>query len=104
MAQAEYVTNSIRAPIPGVNAHPCTSHVGAAHAEFVAAQAGQHPHSNRLNPDTSNIKDRADHSKDVFAALSLYVTTRIGIVLSDLTSDMTGTIQCAADRMAGRVA
>ena len=43
MAQAEYVTNAIRALITGASAKPSTSPVRAAHAEFVAALAGHPP-------------------------------------------------------------
>ena len=40
MAQADYVSNAIRALITGANAKPSTNPIQAAYAEFVAALAG----------------------------------------------------------------
>ena len=73
-----------------------------------------------LDPDASDLEDRADHLKKVLSALSVYVTAilddtaqnlpggldlrHIDALLSDLASDVTGTIQRAADAWAGRVA
>ena len=37
MAQADYVTNAIRALITGPNAKPSTNPVQAAYADFIAA-------------------------------------------------------------------
>ena len=69
-----------------------------------------------LDPDASDLEDRADHLKKVLSALSVYVTAilddtaqnlpggldlrHIDALLSDLASDVTGTIQRAADAMA----
>jgi hypothetical protein len=120
MAQAEYLTNSIRAPIPGVIGNPCTSLVCAAHAEFVAALVGHPPRTIPLDADAIDLEDRADHLSKVLGALSAYVAvilddtaqnvpgrldlSHIEAVLADLASDVTGTIQHAAEDIAGRVA
>ena len=120
MAQAEYLTNSIRAPIPGVIGNPCTSLVCAAHAKFVAALARHRPRTIPLDADALDLKDRTKHLNTVLGALSVYVTVILGDTaqnvpggpelphietpLFDLTFDATGTIQHAADGMAGRVA
>jgi hypothetical protein len=120
MAQAEYVTNSIRAPIPGVIGNPCTGLVRAAHADFVAALAGHPPRTIPLEADLIDLEDRADHLSRIFGALSAYVAVilddtaqnvpgrldlpDVEAVLADLASDVTGAIQHAADGMTGRLA
>jgi hypothetical protein len=120
MAQAEYVSNAIRALITGASTRPSTSPVPAAHAEFVAALAGQPPRSIPVDVDALDLEDRADHLSTVFNGLSAYLTAvldetvqnvqggldlrNIEAVLSDLASDLTGAIQHAADDMAGRPA
>ena len=120
MAQAKYVTSSIRAPIPGVIGNPCTSLVCAAHAAFVAALAGHPPRTIPLDADAIDLEDRADHLDKLLGALSVYVTVilddtaqntpgRLDLrdaeaILADLASDLSGTIRLAADDMAGRVA
>jgi hypothetical protein len=124
MAQADYVSNAIRALITGANAKPSTNPVRAAHADFVTAMAGNPPWPIPLFADASDLEDRADHLKTVLAALTVYVTAilddtaqnvpggldlrQIDALLSDLTSDVTGTIQRAAgaiaENMAGRIA
>jgi hypothetical protein len=119
MAQAGYVTNAIRAPITGAEAKPSTNRVRAAHAEFVTALAGQPPWPIPLFADATDLEDRADHLKKVLNAVSVYVTALVGdtaqnvpggldlryidALVSDLASEVTGTIQGAADAMAGRV-
>ena len=40
MAQADYVTNAVRALITGAGTEPSTNLVRTAHAEFVAARSG----------------------------------------------------------------
>ena len=124
MAQADHVSNAIRALITGANAKPSTNPVRAAHADFVTAMAGNPPWPIPLFADASDLEDRADHLKTVLAALTVYVTAilddtaqnvpggldlrQIDALLSDLTSDVTGTIQRAAgamaENMAGRIA
>jgi hypothetical protein len=120
MAQAEYVINSIRVPIPGVTGDRCTSIVCAAHAELVAALAGHPPRPIPLDADAIDLEDRADHLIKVLSALSVYVAVILDdtaqnvpggldlrdseAALADLASDLTGAIQHAADGMAGRVA
>jgi hypothetical protein len=120
MAQAEYVSSAIRALITGASARLSTSPIRAAHAEFVAALAVHSPGPIPVDTDAVDLEDRADHLKKVFGALSVYVAAilddtaqsigggldllPVEAVLSDLASDVTGTIQRAADGMAGRVA
>jgi hypothetical protein len=120
MAQAEYVSSAIRALITGASLKLSTSPIRAAHAEFVVALAVHPPRPIPVDTDAVDLEDRADHLKKVFSALSVYLTailddtaqnTRGGLdllpieaVLSDLASHVTGTIQRAADGMAGRVA
>jgi len=106
MAQAEYVTKSIRVPIPGVNANLCTSLVR--HAEFVAALSGHSSQTIPLDGDVVDLEDFADQLDKVPNALSVYVIAildwHIDTVVSDLASDMSGTIQHAAAGVAGRIA
>jgi hypothetical protein len=120
MAQAEYVTKPIPALMTGASAEPSTSPVTVAHGEFVAALAGHPPRPIPDHARAFDIEDRANHLNKVLNALSVYVTLiledtaenvpggldlrYVGDVLSDLTSDVTGAILRAAERMAGRVA
>ena len=117
MAQADYVSNAVRALITGAGAKPPTNPVRLAHVEFAATLAGNPPWPILLYADASDLEDRADHLKKVLDALSVYVTAilddtaqnvpggldlrAIDALLSDLES---GTIQRAADAMAWRVA
>jgi hypothetical protein len=94
--------------------------VRAAHAEFVAALTGHPPRPILLEADAIDLEDRADHLDKVFGAFSVYVAVILDDtaqnvpgsldlrdaegLLADLASDVTGAIQRAADRMAGRLA
>ena len=120
MAQADYVSSAVRAPSTGASAKSSTNPVRAAHAEFVTALAGAPPWPIPLFADAADLEDRADHLKKVLDAVSVYVTTilddtaqnipggldlrSIDALLSDLTSDVIGTIQRAADAVAERSA
>ena len=118
MAQANYVTTAIRAVITGATAEPSTNPVRAAHAELVAALAGHPPRRIPLNPDGFDLEDRGDHPNKVLNALSAYLTTILNdtaqnvsggldlrqVDLSDLASDISGTLQRTVERMAWRVA
>jgi len=111
MAQADYLSNAIRALITGAGAKPSTNPVRSAHAEFVTALAGQPPWPMPLFADASDIEDRADHVKKVLDAVSAYVTAilddtaqnipggldlrQVDALLADLASEATGTIQGA---------
>jgi hypothetical protein len=86
--------------------------------------AGNPPWPILLYADASDLDGRTDHLRTVLVAASVYVTTllddtaqnvpggldlcQMDALLSDLTSDVTGTIQQAADakaeNMAGRIA
>ncbi|MGO9681186.1 MAG: hypothetical protein ACLPTZ_00985, partial [Beijerinckiaceae bacterium] len=86
MAQADYVSNAIRALITGANAKPSTNPVRAAHADFVTAMAGNPPWPIPLFADASDLEDRADHLKTVLAALTVYVTA----ILDDTAQNVLG--------------
>jgi hypothetical protein len=121
MAQANYVHNAIRRPITGASVDlSTTTRVCVAHAVLVAAFAEHPPRPIPINADTIDLEDRADHLSRVLNALSVYVTVilddtaqnvpgsldlrDVEAILADLTSDVTGAIQRAADDMAGRPA
>ena len=107
-------------PRDGTGAKPSARPIRAAHTEFVAAVAGHPPRPIPLDADAIDLEDRADHLNTVLSALSVYVAVilddttqnvpgRLDLpdaeaVLADLTSDVIGTIQRAADDMAGRPA
>jgi hypothetical protein len=94
--------------------------VSVAHAEFIGALAGHPPRPIPIDADAIDLEDRADHVGGVFSALSAYLAVILddtaqnvpgGLdlrdvegLLADLASDVTGTIQHAADDMAGRPA
>jgi hypothetical protein len=121
MAQADYLSNAVRALVTGTaGTKPLTNAVRAAHVEFVAALAESPPRPISLYANASDLEDRADHLKKVLDAVSVYLTAilddtaqnvpggldlrQIDALLSDLASDVTGTLQRAADAMAGRIA
>jgi hypothetical protein len=120
MAQAEHVSNAVRALITAANAKPSTNPVRLAHAEFAATLAGNPPRPVLLYADVSDLEDRADHLEKVIDAVSVYLTAilddtaqnipsgldlrQIDARLSDLTTDVTGTSQRAADAMAENMA
>ena len=120
MAQADYVNNAIRALITGANVKPSTNPVPAAYAEFIAALAGSPPQPISVDAEAVDLEDRADHLKRVLAALSDYLTAilddtaqnvpggldlrQIIALLSDLASEVSGTIQHATECMPWRVA
>jgi hypothetical protein len=120
MAQAVYVTSAIRSPITGAGAKPSTKPVQAAYAEFVAVLVGHPPRAIPVYADAANLEDRADHLNKGLTALSEYLTavlddtarnvpggldlSQVDALLSDLVSDMSGTLQHAVERTAWRVA
>jgi hypothetical protein len=123
MAQAKLVSIASRAPITGANTKPSTVPVGgpmpAAHAEFVALLAGHPPCSIPVDADSIDLEHRADHLKEVLSWLAAYLTVVLDdtaqntpggldlddaeAILADLASDLSGSIQRAAQEMAGRV-
>ena len=124
MAQADYVSSAVRALITGAGAKPSTNpandSVRAAHADFVTAMAANRPRPIPLFADASDLEDRADHLKAVLDAVAAYVTAilddtaqnvpggldvrSVSALLSDLTSEATGTLRRAADAMAQNTA
>ena len=119
MAQAEHVVNAIRTLITDAGAKPSTSILHAAYAELGAALTEHPPRPIPVDVDAIDLEDHADHLHRVIGALSVYVTMiladtaqsvpsgldlrYIQAALSDLASDVTGTIQQAAEGLAGRV-
>jgi hypothetical protein len=91
------------------------SAVATAHADFVATLTGAPPRTIPLEADSIDIEDRADHLSKVLGALSAYVAVilddtaqnvpgtldlpDVEAILADLTSDVTGAIQHAAEGM-----
>ena len=120
MAQAEYVTNANRAFITGASAKPSTNPIRAAYADFIARLAGHPPRPIPPDPHAVDLEDRLDHLETVFTALSAYPIAilsgnaenvpggldlrQVDDLLSDLASDMIGTLQHAVERIAWRVA
>jgi hypothetical protein len=120
MAQADYVTSAIRAPITDAGAKPSANSLQASFAEFLAALAGHPPHLIPVYADATDLEGRADHLSKVLDALSAYLTTiltdtaqnvpggldlrQIDALFSDLTSDMRGTLQHAIECTAWRAA
>jgi hypothetical protein len=117
MAQANYVTTAI--PSQFTNGRT-TNGVKAAHSYFVAALAGRPPLAIKLIPNPVDVEDRAEHLGHVLTAVSLYLSViledtaenvpggidlhYIEAALSDLMSDVVGTVRNAANDLAGRLA
>ena len=120
MAQAVYVTSAIRSPITGAGAKASTKAVQGAYAEFVAVLVGHPQRAIPVYVDAADLEDRADHLNKVLTALSEslaailgdtaqnvpsgLVLRQIDALLFDLGSDLIGTLPCAVEDVAGRVA
>jgi hypothetical protein len=107
-------------PITGAGAKPTAYPLQAPYAEFLAALARHPPHPIPVYADATDLEGRADHLSKVLDALSAYLTAvlddtaqnvpggldlrQIDALLSDLTSDMSGTLQHAIECMAWRAA
>jgi hypothetical protein len=118
MAQAKHVPSAIRAPITGASPKPST--IQAAYAEFVAALAGHPPRPIPVYADAVDLEDRADHLNKVLTAWSVYLNAvlddtaqnipggldlrQIDALISDLASEVTGTLQQAVEHTAWRAA
>jgi hypothetical protein len=77
MAQAECITTAIRELMSRGRPPKSTNPVRLAHIEFVAALAGNVPHSIYTDADSEDLDGRADHLERVFAALHVYLTAII---------------------------
>src|SRR5437016_3927596 len=86
MAQAESVTTAIRELMSRGRPPKSTSPVRAAHAEFVAALAGNVPHPIHSEAHPQDLERRADHLEKVFAALHVYLTA----IISDTARNIPG--------------
>jgi hypothetical protein len=119
MAQADHVPSPIRGPSIRGTERPSTSSIGAAHAVFIGRLTSNPPRAIPVEPRPFALEDRAEHVKGLFAAISSYLEAvlddtaqnvpggidrrHIEALLSDLTSEVGGTFQKAADDLAGRV-
>lgn len=118
MAQAESVSNAIRALIPGANTNPALYPVRLTHAQFVTSVAKQPPRPLPLFADASDLRNRADHLRAVLDAVSAYVSVVLGdtarnvpgglelqsvhALLRGLSSEVADSIERAADATAAR--
>jgi hypothetical protein len=119
MAKVDYVTNAIRALSTGSSAPPSTNSVGAAYAAFIAALVRHPPQTIPCDLDAADFENRADHLNRLLTALSTYLNTvladtaqnvpggldlrQFDALLSDLTSDVTGTLQRVTADMGRRI-
>jgi hypothetical protein len=111
---------SVTRPFDHASAEQFGTTVHAAHAEFVATLVARPPRPIPIEADAIDLEDRATHLSQVFSALSAYLAVILddtaqnvpgGLdlrdaegLLADLAADLTGTIQRAADSMAGWLA
>jgi hypothetical protein len=84
MAQAECITTAIRELLSRGQPPKSTNPVRAAHAEFVAALAGNAPHSIRSDANPEDLEGRTNHLQKVFAALHVYLTAIIAETAQDI--------------------
>ena len=119
MAQAEHVTTAIPLCVTDGKAK-ASFNSQAAHAKLLSALEGNLPRRIPLDTRSVHLEDRADHLDKVLQAMSVYVAELLddtaenvpgGLelrfikgALSDLASHVRGTIQQAAEDMAGRFA
>jgi hypothetical protein len=86
MAQAECITTAIRELMSRGRPPKSTSPVRAAHAELVAALAGNPPRPIRLEVDSLDLDDRAEHVAKLLAAVHVYLTA----ILADTAANIPG--------------
>ena len=103
MAQADYVTNAIRALITDASPKPSTNPVRAACAGLNSRLGGALPAYIPAQSYTVDLEDRADHLRKVLTPcrLTANLAGRINLrqvdsLLSDFAPDLTGTLQHAA--------
>ena len=84
MAQAEHITTAIRELMSRGQPLKSTNRVRAAHAEFVAALAGNAPHPIRSDAHWEALKGRADHLEKTIAALHVYLSAIITEAAQDI--------------------
>jgi hypothetical protein len=116
MAQAECIITAIRELMSRGRLPKSASPVRAAHTELVAALAGNPPLPIRLEVDSLDLDDRAEHVAKILAAVHVYVIAILadtaenipggGLdhkyldgLYSDFTGDAVGGIQHAAAEM-----
>ena len=87
MAQADSITTAIRQLMSRGQPPKSTNPVRAAHAEFVAALAGNAPHRIHSAFDPADLDDCADHLQKVLAALHVYVVA----ITADLARNVPAT-------------
>ena len=117
MAQAESLSNAIRALIPGARLPSPTEPVWAAHAAFVSAVAARLPVPIPVFATANDLEVRAEHLKAVLDALSVYLEAALGeaaatlpgrlelrpidVLASSLRSEVIGTLREARDSLRG---
>jgi hypothetical protein len=84
MAQAECIPTAIRELMSRGRPPKSTNAVRLAHAEFVAALAGNVPHPIYTDVDSEDLEGRADHLEKVFATLHVYLTAIIAETASNV--------------------
>src|SRR4051812_5106262 len=113
MAQAKHVITAILAPVTGAASKSSSDTIRLAHARFVSALVGHPPRPIPLIPRPADLEERADHARKVLDAFSDYLISLmddtaedvaggleiqyIKAALSDLSSDVVGIIQGAAN-------
>src|SRR5262249_45238962 len=88
MAQAERITTAIRELMSRGGPQKSTSPARAAHAEIVAALAGNPPHPIYAKVDSQDLEARAEYLEKVFAALHVYFLA----ILGDTEQNLTGSL------------
>jgi hypothetical protein len=86
MAQAERITTAIRELMSRGRPAKSTSPVRLAHAEFVAALAGNVPRPIYADVDSEDLDGRAEHLGKVFAALHGYLNAIIADTAHNIPS------------------
>ena len=103
MAQAEHAITAIPASVIGAKLPNIL--VPTAHAGLATALAGMPPRPIPLDTRAIDLEERADHLDDPPQSVPCRLELRhLRTALSDLSSDITGTIQQTADEIAGRFA
>ena len=77
MAQAKCITTAIRELMSRGWPAKSISPVRLAHAEFVAALAGNVPNTIYAGVDSEDLDGRVDHLENLFAALHVYIKSII---------------------------
>jgi hypothetical protein len=88
MAQSDYATSAIPAPITGANSKPSTNPVRGTYAGLIARLAGHGPPRIPHKPHSIDIEERPHHAKKGPSTLSAHLTAILNYTKQNLSGGL----------------